>query len=212
MTIRRTVGYLVAAAIWSFMAWINVANAETASPALSFSDFKTSGNGCPSGSASFLATPTAFTVLFDSYVVTAGQDSTPHDLVRSCFVNMKVNVPAGWQLAIDSVDYRGFVSVNKGASAVMDSWYLLSGKGTADFGTGRLSTYKGDAEVDFLRRDQHIGPDVTRWTKCGGGKYDMTLFSYIAVAAIRKSSAYMAVDSADGAGSLKTAVQWRRCK
>lgn len=209
---RNIIMWSLAAVLWSLMAWMNVAQAETLSGAAQFTDFNTHGNGCPDGSASYLPTATAFTVLFDSYVATAGQGAPQGDAVKSCFVNAKVTVPAGWQFAIDTVDYRGFVSVQKGAGALMGSWFLMSGKGTADFGASRESVFKGPSQVDYTRRDQHIGLEAKRWTACGGGKYDVTLFSYIFLASVNKAQAYMSVDSADGAGSLKTAVTWRKCK
>src|SRR5262245_14950649 len=66
------------------------------------------GNGCPAGTTASNVAPDnlAFTVLFSAFQV-EGAARGP-DGVRSCTVNLTIQIPAGWQFSVFTADTRGF--------------------------------------------------------------------------------------------------------
>ncbi len=170
-----------------------------------------SGTGCPAGSIAYLPTPTAFTVLFDSYVSVAGTGAPARADLKTCTIKIPVEVPADMQFAVDSVDWRGFSKVDAGGYALLSTYFLVSGKGFAQVGTSKETIVTGPKELDLSRRDTFKGAEKNRWSPCGG-KMDLTLSSYVLTAAAKKdASSYLALDSADGAASLRSNVTWRKC-
>jgi hypothetical protein len=160
-----------------------------------------SGNGCPKNSISSLKTEEAITVLFDSY----GVESSGRVDANFCHLRIPVTIPNGWQAEITSIDYRGFVSLDRGAWATLVSWFRF---GTRQFGGSPATVFKGEREEDFLRRDvAHHWPGFR--PVCGGGKVDLTLFNALTAYAPRGKEAVAAIDSIDG--SLSFTLKWGRC-
>ncbi len=187
------------------------AQAETLPGFIPFGTPESSGTGCAQGTIAFSPTESAFTVLFDSYVASAGAGSTKGDATKFCFIKIPVTVPDGYQIKMESVDYRGFANVSQGASAQIQSWFLLSGKGFASLGQSKPTRIVGEQELDFFRRDVPGGKEKHQWSPCGG-EFDLHLASYVITAAKKKAQAYVAVDSADGAVGLQAGVNMRKCK
>lgn len=187
------------------------AHAETLPGHIPFGTPKSSGTGCPQGTIAFAPTESAFTVLFDSYVASAGVGSSKGEATKFCFIKIPVTVPAGYQIKMESVDYRGYANVTKGASAQIQSWFLITGKGFASLGQSKPTRLVGAQEVDFFRRDVPGGKEKSQWSPCGG-KFELHLASYVLTAATKKALAYVAVDSADGAVGLRGGVAMRKCQ
>jgi hypothetical protein len=172
---------------------------------------KYAGSGCPAGSIAYTPTPTAFTVLFDSFVSVAGTGAPARANLETCTIHIPVTVPAGMQFAIDSVDWRGFAKVDAGGYALLSTYYRISGKNFVQIGTGRETLIYGPKQLDLFRRDKFAGAEAKRWSPCGGS-FDLTLSSYVITAQAKKNaSAYLAIDSSDGAASLRPNVSWRKC-
>ena len=87
------------------------------------------GSGCPAGTAAVAVSEDkeAFTVTYSDYLAQAGGSSGPTDFRKNCQISMKVHVPQGFTYAISSTDYRGFASLEPGASAVEKASYYFQG-------------------------------------------------------------------------------------
>lgn len=207
---KRIVGLMSAAAAAAMIFGAQVGYSQESPGSVPFGEPTYSGSGCPDGSIAFAPTETAFTMLFDSYSASAGTGATWRDTFKTCTIDIPVEVPAGWQIAIDSVDYRGYASVTEKATASLKSWYHIWGKGWSNYGTSRESIFKGPADTDYFRRDVSTSSERNRWSKCGGS-HKLRLHSYLYAHARRGANALIQMDAADGAASLRYGMTWKRC-
>src|SRR3954469_12947755 len=87
------------------------------------------GSGCPQGTAAVAVSPdnTAFTGTYSQYLAQAGGNSDPTAFRKNCQLNLIVHVPQGFTYAIASADYRGFLSLQPGASSTEKASYYFQG-------------------------------------------------------------------------------------
>lgn len=174
------------------------------------------GSGCENttASASFSPDLKDLSILFDNYSVEIGQGSVnAHAMTqhKNCFVNINVYVPAGWQYAFKSIDYRGFVALPSSA-----------------WGFHRFSSMSGNSIVPSLKEVTHKGPlnsDYTFhvetrperrvWSNCLAGNHQIKLLSQLGVSFYPKSTdrsySTLNLDSQDLSLRQSLGVEWRRC-
>lgn len=161
-----------------------------------------SGSGCPAHSVSSLRTEDAFTLLFDSY----GVESTGRAATKNCHLRIPVSVPAGWSAEVTSVDYRGFARLDKGALAILTTWFRF---GLRQFGGSIPTVLKGVRDDDFFRRDTAFHFPGSQ-TVCGKTTVQLDLWTILTAAAPARREAIAALDSADGA--LSFSLRWKPCR
>lgn len=174
------------------------------------------GSGCEESTASASFSPDLkdLSILFDNYSVEIGNGSqnpkamTSH---KNCYVKIDLYVPAGWQYAFKSIDYRGFVTLPGSA-----------------WGFHRFSSMAGNSIVPSLKEVTHKGPlnnDYTFhvetrperrvWSNCLSGNHQMMLLSQLGVSFYPKltdrSYATINLDSQDLSLRQNLGVEWRRC-
>jgi hypothetical protein len=163
------------------------------------------GTGCE-GSAKSSISPDgqADTSVFSDFLASAGPDEDPALTSRNCLQMLRINVPGGWSYSLESVDHRGFASLDKGVTATRKSVYIISGSAIQAPPAGRL---KGELSADYQQSD--ISPEAPgEWSPCGGGQI-LWIATEIAVDTSRGgrgAAGQLFVDSID------TELQWRRCQ
>lgn len=97
------------------------------------------GSGCPQGTAAVAVSPdnTAFTVTYSDYLAQVGGNSDPTAFRKNCQLNLIVHVPQGFTYAIASADYRGFLSLQPGASGTQRASYYFQAPRTPPSRTTR---------------------------------------------------------------------------
>jgi hypothetical protein len=163
----------------------------------------TVGEACGDSAASSISPDgQAFTTIFSDFVAAAGPNTPPEQASRGCLLLVRVDVPAGWQYSIESLDYRGFASLQDDVTASRSTFYVISG---SDARSPDPVELEGPFEEDFNHAD--VGPDApSGWSRCGEGQN-----LWIAARAEVDNSedddneGFLALDSVDGE------VQWRRC-
>jgi Domain of unknown function (DUF4360) len=67
------------------------------------------GSGCPEGSVSATVSPDGqeLSVLFDKFIADA---TKPAESRKSCNLAIPIKVPAGYQVSLYTVDYRGYIA------------------------------------------------------------------------------------------------------
>ncbi|MDZ4082524.1 MAG: DUF4360 domain-containing protein [Bdellovibrionales bacterium] len=75
------------------------------------------GDGCRPGTVSVILSPgaTELTVLFDDFQTRVGADVA--NSRKNCEVKVKIRKPRLWSYRIDSVDFRGFIHLDRGVRA-----------------------------------------------------------------------------------------------
>jgi len=168
------------------------------------------GTGCPAGSASATLTDdgSVLSILFDQFVVEAGNTTGRRIDRKNCSLRIPVNVGQGYQVALIAFDYRGFVAVPWGGQAVFDASYAYIGQPTPV----RFSkTFGGGANQNYSVKNELISTTTT-WSPCGR---QVMLEANASMRVMSNSSmqqAMASIDSVDVTAGLLYKVQWRRCQ
>jgi len=186
-----------------------LALSHTAQAQISLGQPAYGGTGCPAGSASATLTDdgSVLSVLFDQFTVEAG-NTTGRRLDRKiCNLRIPVNVASGYQVALLAFDYRGFLALPWGASAVLDTTYAYIGQPKPV----RFSkTFRGGTQENYSVINELISTTVT-WSPCGR----QVMLEASAAMRVQSNSAMQqaqaTVDSLDVTAGLLYKVQWRRC-
>ncbi|MGZ3722119.1 MAG: DUF4360 domain-containing protein, partial [Bdellovibrionales bacterium] len=146
----------LASVLFSLMAISAMANADT----LQLGTPAYGGTGCPAGSASVSLAPDnlSISMLFDSYVVQAG-NGVAFDR-KNCNIAVPIHVPQGFSVSVFAIDYRGFTGLPAGGRANLSVDYFLS---TGGRGLHTSKSFMGPLSSDYLKSDD-IGVQAIVWT------------------------------------------------
>jgi hypothetical protein len=165
------------------------------------------GSGCAAGGirSDVPRGFTAFRLYFSGLVAEAGPGIPLADSRRNCQVLLDLQFPAGWSFTVASLDYRGFVDLDAGASVTQTSTYYFQG----DARQARLSTtIRGPYYGDFRITDT-LGVESQVWSPCGATR---ALNVNIAVRAdSRRSYGLIDLERATGRVTQIYGLTWRRC-
>lgn len=178
------------------------------------------GNGCPAGTMSLVFAPDnlSFTVLFDRFVADTASRDQGVTGAMSCDVLIPIALPAGQQMEITRVDYRGFASVPQGGRGTLTSSFnfVESGRG-AWRDRDRINVrYAFDGPLsenyEISTGDLGGGRNVpqTEVSPCGG-EARLRIRNSVRVTAPRGQSAQITLDSIDGSSNAVYYLNWRSC-
>ncbi|MCM6779074.1 DUF4360 domain-containing protein [Nocardia sp. CDC159] len=170
------------------------------------------GTGCPPGTAAVAVSPDneAFTVTYSEYTAQVGVGSTPTDFRKNCQINLKVHVPQGFTYGIASADYRGFASLEKGATALQRARYYFQGNSPTQFVD---HTFKGPFVEDWQKTDTtEVGAIV--YKPCGESR-NFNINTQLRVDAgtsdPKKTTSFITMDSTDGNIQTTYHFAWKKC-
>ena len=164
------------------------------------------GTGCPANSASVSLSPdqSSLSILFDQYVVEAGNGRTMDR--KSCNIAIPVRVPQGYSISVFQVDYRGFNSLPSGARANFNVEYFFAGSR----GVRQSKTFYGPSSNLYELTD-HLTAEAVVWSACGADTNLRVNTSMMVQTNRRQDQAMSTVDSADVTAGLVYHVAWRHC-
>lgn len=167
------------------------------------------GSGCPSGTAQATLSPDSKTlsVLFDQYIAEAGTSVGKTLDRKSCNLAIPVTIPQGLSVSLIKVDYRGFVSVPKGASARFGVEYFFAGAR----GPSTVENFRGPVEREYTITDK-LQASAIVWSACGE---DVTLrvnSNMLAKSNARGDDVLATVDSTDVDTKMVYHLQWKQCR
>ncbi|MFF0787737.1 DUF4360 domain-containing protein [Streptomyces spiralis] len=169
------------------------------------------GSGCPQGTAAVAVAPdnTAFTVTYSDYLAQAGGNSDPTAFRKNCQLNLVVHVPQGFTYAIASADYRGFLSLQPGATGTQRASYYFQGSSSTAF---RTHPFNGPYNDDWQATDSTDWAQLV-WAPCGvlrNFNINTELRVNAGTSAPGKVS-FMTMDSTDGDISTVYHLAWKEC-
>ncbi|MGW7523846.1 DUF4360 domain-containing protein [Streptomyces sp. NPDC054783] len=169
------------------------------------------GSGCPAGSAAVAVSPdnTAFTVTYSSYLAQAGGTSDPTAFRKNCQLNLVVHVPQGFTYAIASADYRGFLSLQPGASATQKASYYFQGSSQT---VPKIHPFNGAYNDDWQATDSTDWAQLV-WAPCGVLR-NFNINTELRVSAGTTNPdkvSFMTMDSTDGDISTVYHMAWKQC-
>ncbi|MDZ4084530.1 MAG: DUF4360 domain-containing protein [Bdellovibrionales bacterium] len=165
------------------------------------------GTGCPANSASVTLSPdqSSLSILFDQYVVEAG-NGRQFDR-KSCNIAIPVRVPQGYSISVFQVDYRGFNSLPAGARSTFNVDYFFAGSR----GVRQSKTFWGPS-ANLYELTDHLTAEAVVWSACGA-ETNLRVNTNMFVQTNRRGELAMStVDSADVTSGLVYHISWRRCR
>ena len=169
------------------------------------------GSGCRPGSAAVAVADdnSAFTVTYSEYVASAGGNSTATDGRKNCLLSLNVHVPQGYTYAVAQVDYRGFGSLQRGATGTQKASYYFQGMKQTEY---RTHTFRGALNDNWQATDTTEWAQLV-WAPCGVQRnfnINTELRAAVGTSDASKVS-YMALDSTDGTINSVYHFQWKKC-
>ncbi|MEV0734887.1 DUF4360 domain-containing protein [Streptomyces sp. NPDC050549] len=169
------------------------------------------GSGCPQGTTAVAVSEdnTAFTVTYSAYLAQVGGNSDPTAFRKNCQLNLVVHVPQGFTYAIASVDYRGFASLQRGASGAQKASYYFQGSSNT---ASKSHPFNGPYDDNWQATDSTDWAQLV-WAPCGVQR-NFNINTELRVAAGTSSSSavsFMTMDSTDGDISTVYHMAWKEC-
>ncbi|MDF3297375.1 DUF4360 domain-containing protein [Streptomyces tropicalis] len=168
------------------------------------------GSGCPQGTAAVAVSPdnTAFTVTYSDYLAQAGGNSDPTAFRKNCQLNLVVHVPQGFTYAVASADYRGFLSLQPGASATQKASYYFQGSSST---AARTHPFSGSYNDDWQATDTTDWAQLV-WAPCGVLRnFNINTELRVNAGSSPGKVSFMTMDSTDGDISTVYHLAWRQC-
>jgi hypothetical protein len=165
------------------------------------------GSGCPQGSVYENLSPDnkAFTLTFAEYF--AEVDGRKRMDRKFCQLTIDLKIPQGFQFAIGTFDYRGFVALDRGAMATHQTAYYFQGQGRTGGVNKRIS---GPIEDDFFFREK-VGLSSLVWSPCGETRA-LNIKTSIMARSNGRAYGFIGNDSVDGSLAQEYSLMWRRCR
>lgn len=182
---------------------------------------QTQGTGCESTQTAVNFSPDlqAISVLFSNFNMELGV-GTPHPLEpvqhKQCQVQVEIETPAGWSLAIKSVDYRGYTHLPVGAIAKHRFSYHTDGMPPAML---REAPMQGPLDQEyFFHLEQPM--KERKHTPCGPPNIRLQLGTHMVLkypprpehrTGEPRETAILSLDSADMSLKQDFQIEWKRC-
>ena len=169
------------------------------------------GSGCPQGTTAVAVSEdnTAFTVTYSAYLAQVGGNSDPTAFRKNCQLNLVVHVPQGFTYAIASADYRGFASLQRGASGAQKASYYFQGSSNT---TSKNHPLNGPYDDNWQANDTTEVAQLV-WAPCGVQR-NFNINTELRVGAGTSAPgavSFMTMDSTDGDISTVYHMAWEHC-
>ncbi|MEU0069916.1 DUF4360 domain-containing protein [Streptomyces sp. NPDC006332] len=169
------------------------------------------GSGCPQGTAAVAVSEdnTAFTVTYSDYLAQAGGNSDPTAFRKNCQLSLVVHVPGGFTYAIASADYRGFASLQRGATGNQRASYYFQGSSDT---VSKNHPFTGPRDDNWQATDTTDWPQLV-YAPCGVQR-NFNINTELRVSAGTQSPgkvSFMTMDSTDGDISTVYHLAWKEC-
>ena len=165
------------------------------------------GNGCPAGSASVTLSPDAksLSIIFDQFIAEAGPNVGKRLDRKACNIAIPVHVPSGYSISIIAVDYRGFVSLPRNATAKLSAEYFFAGMQGPRF----VKDFRGVQNTDYTFNNT-LGVAANVWSPCGAD-VNLRVNANMMLTNSGYEDAMATVDSTDINAGIIYQLQFRRC-
>jgi hypothetical protein len=163
------------------------------------------GEAC-AGSAAAAVSPDgqAATSTFSDFVASTAPGSAQDDRRRSCLMQLRVRVPAGWSYTLNGAQVRGFVSLEPGVAGHRHSRYVMPGD---DRPPSVGNDWPASGIEDSFQADDFGPGKRLAWSPCGKGQR-MWIGTEIGVDDSDEADAtgQVAIDTID------VELGWKRCR
>lgn len=159
------------------------------------------GTGCPQGSVatSLSNDRTSFTVIFDSFVASTGTGIPITESLKSCQLNVNLNVPSGWAFSVAKFVSRGYVQLGASSSATTQTTLYFG-----DYVQSASVEFGGPIAKDYLSATE-TPPFNLSQSECGG-EVPIQIHALVSITGPASNSSQITTDSIDGKFSGDTGL------
>ncbi|WP_199439967.1 DUF4360 domain-containing protein [Umezawaea beigongshangensis] len=170
------------------------------------------GSGCPAGTAAVAVAGdnSAFTVTYSNYLAKVGVDSSTTDFRKNCQLVLEVSVPQGFTYGVHQADYRGFASLQGGASGLQRASYYHQGQSPT---AQNSHSFAGPFSDNWQATDRTESAQIV-YAPCGERRMfniNTELRVYSGTSDPKTTTSFMTMDSSDGSVSTRYHVAWKTC-
>lgn len=174
------------------------------------------GSGCNESNASANITPdgTYLSVLFDNFKAEIGQGSmNPQlsQLKKQCTVLIDMDVPFGYQYALESTEFRGFAALPASAYGYHRFTQVVP-NGIPNMRETQLRGPIGDNYEAIVRQK----PGRSPWSVCNSPQQTVQILAELSLAYLPgsrdRSMAQINLDSVDTGVQSRFKMTWRPCR
>ncbi|KAF2257604.1 hypothetical protein CC78DRAFT_588280 [Lojkania enalia] len=177
----------------------------------------TDGSGCRQGSVAvaFSEDNSIMTLLFDDFQAAIGPNAG--DIKKRAFCRVNVTMSSvGWAFDVQSIDFRGYVKLQKGVNAsVVSRWKWIDPKTNQDIkGKGNIQKkIDGPFEDDFLlHKDGELSDNEQSICTKASARFQISISASLNFAGTSTSvTGYVKGDSADAVFGEIMNLGWRKC-
>lgn len=174
-----------------------------------------SGSGCPQGSVQTVISPEVnqFSILYDNFTMDVGGQTNETTDTKSCEVQIRMKLPFGTALNVESADFRGFISLDGGVIAHHQVQHQVGSNKLATFGFGN-QIFQGPVQKNYLIQSQKPDFKLPKALRCLPLKKEVTLSVRTRIKMTGGEGArlgLMTVDSADGRIEQRYVLSLTRC-
>lgn len=175
------------------------------------------GSGCTNSTATASITSDGqlLSLLFDNYsaeIGTGSQNPNLTTLKKDCRVIIDVDVPFGYQFAIEQTEYRGFAALPASAYGFHRFTQIISNQMMPSMREAQLKgPVSGNYEVKVAQK-----PGRSPFSNCNQAQQTIELLSELSVAYLPNSRdrqmAMINLDSIDTGINSRFKLSWRACR
>lgn len=165
------------------------------------------GSGCPAGSISGRLNNDSFSLYMDDFVAEVGRGVPMSAKRKNCMLSVDLHVPSGWSYSIAEVEYKGYVSLDRGVTATQSSAYYFQGSAL----TSRLKTdLRGPLNASYKIKDT-LGITAQVWSPCGATRA-LNINAQVSLqSSSRSAEGYITLDRIKGSVEQIYGLKWKRC-
>lgn len=169
------------------------------------------GTGCPTGTVSVVFAPDnlSFTVLFDRFIVETMPSTIQQRDTRNCKLIVPIAIPAGLQMEITRVDYKGLADLPRETQAQLKSSYAFAGSNGISSPVMLQYLFRGPLSEEYSL--YAAGMRQNQRSSCGGATRIMIDNDLGLISRSRDRNAQVTLDTVDANSKLVYYVNWVRC-
>lgn len=170
--------------------------------------FSGAGSGCAPGTATaaMSSDKKSLTVQLAKFQLESGRQLGQTRKESSCFLQLRMHVPAGYAFSISSVDTKGNLTLDAKSRANVRTEFRW-GHSPVGLTPMAQESSRSSQNQGYLIAMQDRTPAPT-WSSCSSTSQAMTLRTTLAVAG---NNDYITVNPVDASLTQKYRINWRRC-
>jgi hypothetical protein len=171
------------------------------------------GSGCKANSVAhaFNDNRTILTLIFSEFIADLGPGIPLSQNRRFCSVSLKMRVPAGWTFQVNSMDWRGYVDLDRGVRGTLGSTYFWAGKREEKVNVHKV--VEGPMHDSYLQHKEGE-KDKSVWLPCSDVEKALHINTAVRLATKPgndNAKGSITVDSIDAKFKQVLNLGWKKC-